>query len=93
MASLSGNSTGNQAGSAGTGILAQSSNYSTESQQAKSTGTGGSSIVEHYVDSSQRPNTMYGKAPGKRCPKCQTGGSEVWVLCGRDCPYCGTYVE
>ncbi|KAI1379782.1 hypothetical protein F4677DRAFT_441977 [Hypoxylon crocopeplum] len=35
---------------------------------------------------------MSGTAPGKRCPTCQGKGQEVWVLPGRDCPYCGTYV-
>ncbi|KAI8966075.1 hypothetical protein F5Y11DRAFT_343766 [Daldinia sp. FL1419] len=35
---------------------------------------------------------MSGTAPGKRCPTCQSKGQEVWVLPGRDCPYCGTYV-
>ncbi|KAI0385223.1 hypothetical protein F5Y04DRAFT_277288 [Hypomontagnella monticulosa] len=34
----------------------------------------------------------YIQAPGKRCPTCQGKGQEVWVLPGRDCPYCGTYV-
>ncbi|KAI1500666.1 hypothetical protein F5X99DRAFT_385612 [Biscogniauxia marginata] len=33
-----------------------------------------------------------GTAPGKRCPTCQANGSEVWVLPGRCCGYCGTYV-
>ncbi|KAI0172523.1 hypothetical protein GGR52DRAFT_572356 [Hypoxylon sp. FL1284] len=35
---------------------------------------------------------MSGTAPGKRCPTCQGKGQEVWVLPGRDCPYCGTPV-
>ncbi|KAH7037393.1 uncharacterized protein B0I36DRAFT_65405 [Microdochium trichocladiopsis] len=29
------------------------------------------------------------KAPGKRCPTCT---DLVWVLPGRCCPHCGTYV-
>ncbi|KAI2605154.1 uncharacterized protein GGS25DRAFT_418125 [Hypoxylon fragiforme] len=36
---------------------------------------------------------MSGTAPGKRCPTCEGKGKEVWVLPGRDCPYCGTYVS
>ncbi|KAI1335319.1 hypothetical protein F5Y15DRAFT_398216 [Xylariaceae sp. FL0016] len=31
-------------------------------------------------------------APGKRCPTCCANGTEVWVLPGRCCGYCGTYV-
>ncbi|KAI5925749.1 hypothetical protein F4810DRAFT_708263 [Camillea tinctor] len=37
-------------------------------------------------------NMSSGTAPGKRCPTCQANGSEVWVLPGRCCGYCGTYV-
>ncbi|KAI2617174.1 hypothetical protein GGR54DRAFT_217202 [Hypoxylon sp. NC1633] len=36
---------------------------------------------------------MSGTAPGKRCPTCEAKGQEVWVLPGRDCGYCGTYVS
>ncbi|OTA97612.1 hypothetical protein M434DRAFT_391807 [Hypoxylon sp. CO27-5] len=42
--------------------------------------------------SSPLVDPMSGTAPGKRCPTCQGKGQEVWVLPGRDCPYCGTYV-
>ncbi|KAH9889248.1 hypothetical protein F4778DRAFT_398521 [Xylariomycetidae sp. FL2044] len=31
-------------------------------------------------------------APGKRCPTCLENGTEVWILPGRCCGYCGTYV-
>ncbi|KAI0116628.1 hypothetical protein F4776DRAFT_281045 [Hypoxylon sp. NC0597] len=53
--------------------------------------------VNHYshptsTHSSSQVDPMSGTAPGKRCPTCQGKGQEVWVLPGRDCPYCGTYV-
>ncbi|KAI1392383.1 uncharacterized protein F4822DRAFT_425592 [Hypoxylon trugodes] len=55
---------------------------------------------EHLINHCSRPAAGHasplvdtsGTAPGKRCPTCQSKGTEVWVLPGRDCPYCGTYV-
>jgi hypothetical protein len=28
---------------------------------------------------------------GVRCPTCLANGSEVWVIPGRACAYCGTH--
>lgn len=44
------------------------------------------------VDSASRGDSYMVGTPGIRCPSCQGRDQEVWILPGRECPYCGTYV-
>ncbi|KAI1210055.1 uncharacterized protein F4807DRAFT_459888 [Annulohypoxylon truncatum] len=69
----------------------KSGNQGNTNQGTSSSTTSGSS--SGYTDSSQRPNTLTGKPPGKRCPTCRAKGYEVWVFSGKDCGYCGTYID
>ncbi|KAI2467331.1 hypothetical protein F4781DRAFT_433466 [Annulohypoxylon bovei var. microspora] len=73
------------------GQKTKSSDQGRTIQRVSSSTTGSSS--QYYTDSSQRPNTMTGKAPGKRCLYCRSRGLEQWVFSGRDCGLCGTYMD